>query len=73
MVGRLYPMLAGQLALRPEDDLLDVGCGSAMLLAEQAAHVRHVAGLDASEIQVGHGPQAPRRAHRRGQRRDRPG
>ena len=53
MVGRLYPMLAGQLALRPEDDLLDVGCGSAMLLAEQAAHVRHVAGLDASEIQVG--------------------
>ena len=53
MVGRLYPMMAGELALRPEDDLLEVGCGSAGLLAEQASHVRHVAGLDASEIQVG--------------------
>jgi ubiquinone/menaquinone biosynthesis C-methylase UbiE len=53
MVGRLYPMMAGELALRPDDDLLEVGCGSAMLLAEQASHVRYVAGLDASEIQVG--------------------
>jgi SAM-dependent methyltransferase len=52
LVGRLYPMLAGELALRPDDDLLEVGCGSAMLLAEHASHVRHVAGLDASEIQV---------------------
>jgi SAM-dependent methyltransferase len=46
-------MLAAELHLQPDDDLLDVGCGSARLLAEQAAHVRHVAGLDASEIQVG--------------------
>ena len=53
LVGRLYPMMAGQLDLRPDDDLLEVGCGSARLLAEQASHVRHVAGLDASEIQVG--------------------
>ena len=53
MVGRLYPMMAGELALRPDDDLLEVGCGSARLLAEQASHVRHVVGLDASEIQVG--------------------
>jgi SAM-dependent methyltransferase len=52
MVGRLYPMMAGELALRPDDDLLEVGCGSAMLLVEHAPHVRHVAGLDASEIQV---------------------
>jgi SAM-dependent methyltransferase len=52
MVGRLYPMMADELELRPEDDLLEVGCGSAMLLAEHASHVRHVAGLDASEIQV---------------------
>ncbi|HEY5629414.1 MAG TPA: methyltransferase domain-containing protein [Candidatus Limnocylindrales bacterium] len=52
MVGRLYPMLAKELALRPDDDLLDIGCGSARLLAEQAAHVRHIAGLDASDIQV---------------------
>jgi SAM-dependent methyltransferase len=53
MVGRLYPMMAGELALRPDDDLLEVGCGSAGLLAEQASHVRYVAGLDASELQVG--------------------
>ena len=53
LVRPLYAMMAGQLDLRPDDELLDVGCGSARLLAEQASHVRHVAGLDASEIQVG--------------------
>ena len=42
-----------ELDLRPDDDLLDVGCGSAGMLGEQASHVRHVAGLDASETQVG--------------------
>lgn len=52
LVRPLYAMMAGQLDLQPDDDLLDVGCGSAGLLAEQASHVRHVAGLDASEIQV---------------------
>jgi SAM-dependent methyltransferase len=53
MVRPLYAMMAGQLDLQPDDDLLDVGCGSARLLAEQASHVRYVAGLDASAIQVG--------------------
>ena len=52
MVGPLYPMMAKELDLRPDDDLLEVGCGSARLLAEQAAHVRYVAGLDISGIQV---------------------
>lgn len=52
MVGRLYPMMARELDLRPDDELLDVGCGSARLLADEAAHIRRVAGLDASEIQV---------------------
>jgi SAM-dependent methyltransferase len=47
-----YRALATELQLRPDDDLLDVGCGSARLLAEHASHVRYVAGLDASEIQV---------------------
>ncbi len=47
-----YAMMARELDLRSDDDLLDVGCGSGGLLAEHAAHVRHVAGLDASEIQV---------------------
>src|SRR5512143_3050300 len=53
LVRPLYAMMAGQLALRPDDDLVDVGCGSARLLAERASHVRSFAGLDASEIQVG--------------------
>jgi SAM-dependent methyltransferase len=49
----IYVMMAGELDLRTDDDLLDVGCGSAGLLKHHAAHVRHVAGLDASEVQVG--------------------
>ena len=53
MVRPLYVMMAKELDLQPDDDLLDVGCGSARLLAEQAAHVRFVAGLDLSGIQVG--------------------
>jgi SAM-dependent methyltransferase len=48
-----FAAMAGELALQPEDDLLDVGCGSAGLLTEQASHVRYVAGLDLSEIQLG--------------------
>ena len=48
----IYPVMAQELALQPDDDLLDVGCGGAGLLESQAAHVRYVAGLDASEIQV---------------------
>ncbi len=53
MVRPLYTMMAGALDLQSDDDLLDVGCGSARLLAEHASHVRYVAGVDASEIQVG--------------------
>lgn len=53
LVAPLYPMLGRELDLRPDDDLLEVGCGSARLLAEQASHVRYVAGLDLSGIQVG--------------------
>lgn len=52
MVGPLYTMLAEELRLTADDDLLEVGCGSARLLAEHAAEVGHVAGLDKSEIQV---------------------
>jgi ubiquinone/menaquinone biosynthesis C-methylase UbiE len=47
-----HTAMAAELDLQPDDSLLDVGCGSAGMLVEQAAHVGHVAGLDASEIQV---------------------
>lgn len=48
----IYATMAKELDLQPDDDLLDVGCGSAGMLKDHAAHVRHVAGVDASEIQL---------------------
>jgi SAM-dependent methyltransferase len=47
----LYAVVADELALQPDDVLLDVGCGSAQLLADHAGQARHVAGLDASPLQ----------------------
>lgn len=44
--------IAAELDLQPEDELLDIGCGSATLFVEHAGHVRYVAGLDASELQL---------------------
>ncbi len=52
MLPPIYRAMAAELRLQPDDDLLDVGCGAASLLVEHASHVRYVAGLDASEIQV---------------------
>jgi SAM-dependent methyltransferase len=49
----IYPVMARELDLQADDDLLEVACGSGVFLATQAAHVRHVAGLDLSDIQVG--------------------
>lgn len=37
---------------RPDDDLLEVACGSGFFLATYAGHVRHIAGLDLSDLQV---------------------
>lgn len=50
---RLHEMMATELDLRSDDDVLDVGCGSGGFLQHAASRVRYVAGLDASEIQVG--------------------
>ena len=50
---RLNEVVAAALGLRSDDDLLDVGCGSGVFLEHVAPQVRSVAGLDASEIQVG--------------------
>lgn len=44
--------LADLLDLQPEDDLLEVGCGSGVFLQKCAPRVRHVAGLDHSEVQI---------------------
>jgi SAM-dependent methyltransferase len=52
--------LAALLDLRAEDDVLEVGCGSGVFLHKRAAHVRHVAGVDHSAIQV----RVARKRHR---------
>lgn len=44
--------LAAALALQSEEDLLEVACGAGVFLQKRARHVRHVAGIDHSEIQV---------------------
>ncbi len=48
-----YPAVADALQLRPDDDLLELGCGSGGFLSGQADRVHRVAGIDLSEIQVG--------------------
>ena len=73
VVQRLYEVMADALDLQADDDLLDVGCGSAVFLDEQAAHVRYVAGLDASQIQVGLARRRLRQRIAAGTARDRPG
>ncbi len=50
--GPIYPVMARALDLQPDDDLLEVACGSGVFLAEQAGAVRRVTGLDLSEPQL---------------------
>ncbi len=47
-----HKVIAAELDLQSEDELLDVGCGSATLFVDHAGHVRYVAGVDASEQQL---------------------
>jgi ubiquinone/menaquinone biosynthesis C-methylase UbiE len=47
-----YAKTATALRLQPDDVLLDVACGSGDFLAEQAANVAHVTGVDLSGIEV---------------------
>ena len=44
----LYGAVAEMLDLRPDDELLDIGCGPGAFLATKADHVRRVVGLDVS-------------------------
>ncbi len=53
MFTSLYAKVARRLSLQPEDDVLDVACGSGAFLKWHASHVHHIAGLDHSEIQIG--------------------
>jgi SAM-dependent methyltransferase len=50
--GTVYRTMGEALDLQPDDEVLDVGCGSGAFLAQQASHVRRVAGIDLSDIQI---------------------
>jgi SAM-dependent methyltransferase len=50
--GTLYRTMAEALDLQPDDEVLDVGCGSGAFLVQHAGQVRRVAGIDLSDIQI---------------------
>ena len=58
----LYEKVADMLDLQPEDELLDICCGSGAFLATTAQHVRRVVGLDLSPVML---REAERRLARR--------
>ncbi len=47
-----YALIASTLQITADDDVLDVGCGSAAMLGTHAGSARRVAGIDASPLQV---------------------
>jgi ubiquinone/menaquinone biosynthesis C-methylase UbiE len=46
----IYTNMAKALDLEPEDDLLEIACGSGHFIRKYASQVRSVAGLDLSEL-----------------------
>lgn len=48
----IYKNAAKVLELRPDDDLLEIGCGNGYFLRKYASHVHSVAGLDLSETSI---------------------
>lgn len=50
--GPMYPAAVAAMLLQPDDDLLDVACGSGSFLATCARQVRFAAGVDASAVAV---------------------
>ena len=48
----IYKNVSAALNLQPEDDFLEVGCGSGIFMKSYASHARSIAGLDHSEDMV---------------------
>jgi ubiquinone/menaquinone biosynthesis C-methylase UbiE len=49
---RLLDDIVGKLMLSPEHHVLDVGCGTGMILRHVAPHVAHIIGIDFSEQMI---------------------
>jgi ubiquinone/menaquinone biosynthesis C-methylase UbiE len=47
-----YRKISGLLDLQPEDDVLDVACGTGLFLKKHASHVRRITGVDHSEVMI---------------------
>ncbi|NQE05902.1 putative arsenite methyltransferase [ANME-1 cluster archaeon GoMg1] len=48
----IYKNVAAALNMQPEDDYLEVGCGSGIFMKSYVSHVRSIAGLDHSKDMV---------------------
>lgn len=48
----IYKRISKVLNLQPKDDLAEIACGGGHFLKKYASHVRSVAGLDLSDIQI---------------------
>ena len=48
----IYKNVAAALNLQPEDNYLEIGCGSGIFMKSYASHVRSITGLDHSEDMV---------------------
>ena len=48
----LYAAYAKGIDLQPDDEVLDVACGSGVFLAKHARHVERIAGLDQSRTMI---------------------
>lgn len=53
MHGSIHRIAAEALALQPDDEVLDVGCGGGAFLKKYASHVHSVAGVDYSPLAIG--------------------
>ena len=52
MHNEIYRIVAPHADLQPEDDLIDIACGSGHFLKKYASHVRSVAGLHLSQMGI---------------------
>ena len=48
----IYENVAKVLNLQPEDELVEIACGTGQFLKKYASHCRNIAGLDLSELMV---------------------